>query len=139
MSHLLEVKNLTTAFTGDYGTTVSVDHVSFHVDEGEVVSIVGESGCGKTTLLNAAAGFERIDSGSIFIDGKEVETPSPDYVTVFQHYGLLPWKSVEKNVMMGLLAKKYKKQEAKERADSYLKLVGLERFKRDKGGICIHP
>ena len=46
MAHLLEVKELTTAFTGDYGRNVSVDHVSFHVDEGEVVCIVGESGCG---------------------------------------------------------------------------------------------
>ena len=56
MSHLLEVKNLTTAFTGDYGTTVSVDHVSFHVDEGEVVSIVGESGCGKERDLSVHYG-----------------------------------------------------------------------------------
>ena len=48
MSHLLEVKNLTTAFTGDYGRNISVDHVSFHVDPGEVVCIVGESGCGKS-------------------------------------------------------------------------------------------
>ena len=85
------------------------------MERGQKCVLVGANGIGKTTLLNAAAGFERIDSGRIFIDGKEVETPSPDYVTVFQHYGLLPWKSVEKNVMMGLLAKKYKKQEAKER------------------------
>ena len=48
MAHLLEVKGLTTAFTGDYGRNVSVDHVSFHIDEGEVVCLVGESGCGKS-------------------------------------------------------------------------------------------
>ena len=48
MSHLLEVEGLTTVFTGEYGETTSVDHVSFHVDEGEVVCIVGESGCGKS-------------------------------------------------------------------------------------------
>ena len=48
MAHLLEVKDLTTAFSGDSGDNISVDHVSFHVDEGEVVCVVGESGCGKS-------------------------------------------------------------------------------------------
>ena len=48
MSHLLEVKELTTAFAGDFGNNISVDHVSFYVDKGEIVCIVGESGCGKS-------------------------------------------------------------------------------------------
>lgn len=129
---LIEVNAVSKKYIQEESEFRALEHVSLSVEKGEFICLLGPSGCGKTTLLNAAAGFERIDSGSIFIDGKEVETPSPDYVTVFQHYGLLPWKSVEKNVMMGLLAKKYKKQEAKERADSYLKLVGLERFKKFK-------
>uniref|UniRef100_UPI003FEFB838 ATP-binding cassette domain-containing protein n=1 Tax=Eisenbergiella tayi TaxID=1432052 RepID=UPI003FEFB838 len=57
MSHLLEVNGLTTAFTGDYGKTVSVDHVDFYVDEGEVVCIVGESGCGKSVTSLSIMGL----------------------------------------------------------------------------------
>ena len=72
MSHLLEVKNLTTAFTGDYGTTVSVDHVSFHVDEGEVVTLIGANGAGKSTTLNTVAGLLRPREGSIHFGGKDL-------------------------------------------------------------------
>ena len=57
MSHLLEVQGLTTAFSADYGETVSVDHISFHVDEGETVCIVGESGCGKVRHLTVNNGI----------------------------------------------------------------------------------
>ena len=80
MSHLLEVKNLTTAFTGDYGTTVSVDNVSFHVDEGEVVSIVGESGCGKSVTSLSIMGLlgrgGSVIDGSVLFDGQELLTMS---------------------------------------------------------------
>ncbi|MDO4323156.1 MAG: ABC transporter ATP-binding protein [Lachnospiraceae bacterium] len=76
MSHLLEVKGLTTAFTGDYGKTVSVDHVSFHVDEGEVVCIVGESGCGKSVTSLSIMGLlgrgGAVIDGSVLFDGKEL-------------------------------------------------------------------
>lgn len=73
MSHLLEVKGLTTAFTGDYGKNISVDHVSFHVDEGEVVCIVGESGCGKSVTSLSIMGLLRRDGkvaeGEVIFDG----------------------------------------------------------------------
>ncbi len=75
MAHLLEVKGLVTAFDGDYGRTVSVDHVNFHVDEGEVVCIVGESGCGKSvTSLSIMGLMGRGGSaeGSVLFDGKEL-------------------------------------------------------------------
>lgn len=57
MAHLLEVKGLTTAFTGDYGKNISVDHIDFYVDEGEVVCIVGESGCGKSVTSLSIMGL----------------------------------------------------------------------------------
>ena len=76
MSHLLEVKNLTTVFTGDYGRTVSVDHVSFHVDPGEVVCIVGESGCGKSVTSLSVMGLlgrgGSVTDGSVLFDGKDL-------------------------------------------------------------------
>lgn len=76
MSHLLEVAGLTTAFTGDYGKTISVDHVHFHVDEGEVVCIVGESGCGKSVTSLSIMGLlgrgGAVVDGSVLFDGKEL-------------------------------------------------------------------
>ena len=68
MSHLLEVEGLTTVFTGDYGETTSVDHVSFHVDEGEVVCIVGESGCGKSVTNLSVMGL--LSRGGKVTEGK---------------------------------------------------------------------
>lgn len=76
MSHLLEVKGLTTAFTGDYGENISVDHIHFHVDEGEVVCIVGESGCGKSVTSLSIMGLLRrggaVTDGSVLFDGKNL-------------------------------------------------------------------
>ena len=110
----------------------ALDHVSLEIEKGEFICLLGPSGCGKTTLLNAIAGFEKTDSGSITIDGSAVTKPSPKYVTIFQHYGLLPWQSVERNVMLGLLAQGKPKEEARVIADRYLDLVGLAKFRDAK-------
>ena len=76
MAHLLEVKGLTTAFTGDYGKNISVDHIDFYVDEGEVVCIVGESGCGKSVTSLSIMGLLRRDGkvseGEVLFDGKNL-------------------------------------------------------------------
>ena len=76
MPHLLEVNNLTTVFTGDYGISISVDHISFHVDQGEVVCIVGESGCGKSVTSLSIMGLlgkgGAVIDGSVLFDGKNL-------------------------------------------------------------------
>lgn len=76
MSHLLEIKNLTTVFSGDYGKNTSVDHISFHVDQGEVVCIVGESGCGKSVTSLSIMGLlgkgGAVTDGSVLFDGKNL-------------------------------------------------------------------
>lgn len=76
MSHLLEVKGLTTAFTGDYGKNISVDHIDFHVDEGEVVCIVGESGCGKSVTSLSIMGLlkrdGKVSEGEVLFEGKNL-------------------------------------------------------------------
>lgn len=76
MSHLLEVKELTTAFEGDFGNNVSVDHVSFHVDKGEIVCIVGESGCGKSVTSLSIMGLlsrkGKVTQGSVWYDGRNL-------------------------------------------------------------------
>lgn len=126
---LIEVEEVSKRYMQGEAPFRALERVSLSIEKGEFICLLGPSGCGKTTLLNALAGFEQVDSGRITIDGKPVESPSPHYVTIFQHYGLLPWKSVEKNVMLGLLAKKWSRQSAAKAAASYLKLVGLEQWK----------
>ncbi len=103
-----------------------IDHVNFGVEKGEFICLLGPSGCGKSTLLNAMAGFLKPSDGKILIDGKEVLKPSLSYVTIFQNYGLLPWKTVFKNVELGLETKKIPKKERKEIALKYIEMVGLK-------------
>ena len=106
----------------------ALDHISLQIEKGEFISLLGPSGCGKTTLMNSIAGFETLTEGSITIDGQKVKAPSEKYVTIFQNYGLLPWRTVEKNVELGLETLKVPKQERKQIAMKYLQLVGLENF-----------
>ena len=106
----------------------ALDHISLQIEKGEFICLLGPSGCGKTTLMNSIAGFETLTEGSITIDGQKVKAPSEKYVTIFQNYGLLPWRTVEKNVELGLETLKVPKQERKQIAMKYLKLVGLESF-----------
>lgn len=106
----------------------ALDHISLQIEKGEFICLLGPSGCGKTTLMNSIAGFETLTEGSITIDGQKVKAPSEKYVTIFQNYGLLPWRTVEKNVELGLETLKVPKQERKRIAMKYLQLVGLENF-----------
>ena len=80
-------------------------------------------------MLNALAGFETVDEGSVKINGQEVKEPSPRNVTIFQNYGQLPWRTVLKNVELGLEAKKVPKVQKREIAEKTLDLVGLSNFK----------
>lgn len=106
----------------------ALEEVDLGIEEGEFICLLGPSGCGKSTLLNAIAGFAPVNHGSIRINGEEVTSPSVDHVMIFQNYGLLPWRTVQKNVELGLEAKKISKEERKEIAKKYLALVGLEDF-----------
>ena len=106
----------------------ALDHISLQIEKGEFICLLGPSGCGKTTLMKSIAGFETLTEGSITIDGQKVKAPSEKYVTIFQNYGLLPWRTVEKNVELGLETLKVPKQERKQIAMKYLQLVGLENF-----------
>ena len=106
----------------------ALDHISLQIEKGEFICLLGPSGCGKTTLMNSIAGFETLTEGSITIDGQKVKAPSEKYVTIFQNYGLLPWRTVEKNVELGLETLKVPKQERQQIAMKYLQLVGLENF-----------
>jgi NitT/TauT family transport system ATP-binding protein len=99
--------------------------VSFDVRQGELVSIIGESGCGKTTLLRIIQGLVHLDSGSILVDGVAVSKPGRDRGFVFQHASLLPWRSAKHNVEFGLELQGVPPTERARRAESLLNLVGL--------------
>ncbi len=106
-----------------------LDGVNLEVREGEFLAIVGPSGCGKSTLLNCMAGFEKVTSGSIDIDGEGIVGPSRKRVFVFQETGIFPWYSVWDNIGFGL-GKKMAFDEKHEIVMKYINLVGLQGFEK---------
>lgn len=110
--------------------TVALDDFTLDVEEKEFVCIVGPSGCGKTTFLMMVAGLERLTSGELLLEGKQVAGPDPGHSIVFQEYLLFPWRTVGQNVEFGPEVRGLPKTRRKELAEKYVKLVGLEGFER---------
>ena len=105
--------------------------VNLDIDQGEFISIVGTSGCGKTTFLNAVDGLLPLKRGRIRLDGKEIKRPGPDRAVVFQQPSLLPWRSVYDNIMYGLeLQGKRRDPRAQQTVADLIKLVGLSGFEK---------
>lgn len=113
---------------------IILEDISMDVGAGDFVCILGQSGCGKSTLLRLLAGLERSDKGEILVNGKRIEGAGLDRAVVFQDYGLFPWKTAGKNIMLAI-KKRYPrmgKQEAKDLAMEGLEKVGLSREVFDK-------
>lgn len=121
----IEVKDVSITFEEKNEKQTILDDVSLEIEKGEFICLLGPSGCGKSTLLNVMAGFLKPTSGEVIIDGKKVEKPSIENVTIFQNYGLLPWRTVRKNVELGLETKKVSKEERERIARKYIEMVGL--------------
>ncbi|GAX90377.1 ABC transporter ATP-binding protein [Effusibacillus lacus] len=102
--------------------------VSGEIHEGEFVSIIGPSGCGKSTLLHTLDGLIKPTSGSIHVNGRQVEGPGGDRAMVFQDFALMPWHTVYQNVAFGLRLAGKPDREIRERVMHYIQLVGLEGF-----------
>jgi len=129
MSYVLEIKNITKRF-GDF---TAVDSVSFNVEDGGFFSILGGSGCGKTTLLRMIAGFEQETEGELLIRGESMRGIPPErrpVNIVFQNLALFPMMNVEKNVAFGLQRQKLPKQEVQSRVTEMLERVGLVGFEK---------
>jgi len=126
---MISVENVEKSFVTPSGGRLTVlKDVNLEVRRGEFFSIVGPSGCGKTTLLRIMAGIINHDYGKVFIDGNEIKGPSKDVGFVFQTFNLLPWRTVLKNVEFALELRGVPSGERRQRAQKYLKLVGLEGF-----------
>lgn len=126
----IEIKNACKKYSQNGTETTVLDNVSLDIEKGEFICLLGPSGCGKSTLLNTLAGFEKINSGSVKINDSEVKEPSEKNITIFQNYGLLPWRNVLKNVELGLESKKIPKEERHRIASEYVRLVGLKGFEK---------
>jgi ABC-type nitrate/sulfonate/bicarbonate transport system ATPase subunit len=125
----VEVSNLWYSFNLKEGPLLVLKNINLKVSEGEFVSIVGTSGCGKTTLLNILAGFFKPDRGEVYVDGGRVTGPSEKRGMVFQSQELFRWLTVKGNVEFGLKIKGLSKDEREKISDYFIKLVGLNKFK----------
>ena len=112
------------------GTVVAFRQLSLAVKRDEIMCIVGPSGCGKTTFLRCIAGLTEINTGQLLVHGKPVAGPPDGVAMVFQHFGLLPWKTVFENAAFGLAMAGNPAAEIKERVAHYLDLVGLAGFEK---------
>lgn len=128
----LELKNIKKSFTGEESV---LQGISLSIAGGEFITLLGSSGCGKTTTLRIIAGLESPDEGQVFLDGKDVTNLEPndrDVNTVFQNYALFPHMTVEENVGYGLKLKKVAKGEIKKKVSHMLELVQLSGYEKRK-------
>ena len=102
--------------------------VSFSLSAGELVCLLGASGCGKSTILNLVAGFDQADRGEVLLDGRPIHAPGPERGMVFQQPTLFPWLSVRDNVTFGPRMSGQTAQQYLPDAERYLRLVGLQDF-----------
>jgi len=112
------------------GAVVAFRQLSVTVAPQEILCVVGPSGCGKTTFLRSIAGLTTLSSGEILVAGTPVTGPPDGVAMVFQHFGLLPWKTVYDNAAFGLAMARAPSAHIRERVAHYLDLVGLIGFEQ---------
>ena len=127
-NRFVELYRLTKAYPNPYGEDVAVvEGFNLIMKRGEVVSVIGHSGCGKSTVLTMVAGLNPITSGSVVVAGREIDGPGPDRAVVFQSPCLLPWMTAKQNVRVGVdrVYPHGTKAERNQICEHYLSLVGL--------------
>jgi len=127
MSAFLDITQLTKIYPSPKGPIAVVKNFDLRIRKGEFVTIIGHSGCGKSTVLMMAAGLTDVTSGGIILAGKELDGPGPDRGVVFQSPSLLPWLTAIENVMLGIEQVFYTAtaEERRQIAEYYLTVVGL--------------
>lgn len=125
----LELTNVQMAFDTKDGPFVALENIDLKIRKGEFVSLIGHSGCGKSTVLNIVAGLLQATRGGCVLDGHEVNTPGPERAVVFQNHSLMPWLTVYENVQLAVqqvFKKTMSKAERKEWILHNLKLVNMD-------------
>lgn len=124
MHDFLIIEQLSKAYTP--AKPVFAD-VSFRIERGEFVCVIGHSGCGKTTILNVLAGLDQASSGHVFMDGREIAGPSLDRGVVFQSHALMPWLTVRKNIAFAVASRwpEWKAAQVNAQVEKYVAMVGL--------------
>ncbi len=140
MAGYVELFSLAKVYKTRRGTQVVVEGFNLDIKKGEFVSLIGHSGCGKSTVLSMVAGLNEISEGAVVVDGKEIDGPGPDRGVVFQSPSLLPWLSARDNVLLGVerVYPHATKEERSRIVEYYLTVVGLggsiEKFPRELSG-----
>lgn len=123
----LQIKNLSKKFKEDDFSILQ--NIDLEIKSGEFVCVVGTSGCGKSTLLNIVSGLEQATSGEVLLDGEVITKPGADRTVMFQDHGLFPWLNVIDNVKFGMKMHNVPKDVQQEKAEYFLDLVGLSKYK----------
>jgi len=127
--NILSLKNITKIYQAKNGETKALDNINLDVKKGEFVSIIGPSGCGKSTLLSIIAGLEDRNTGEVYLDGEEIKGISSEIGYMLQKDGLLEWRTIYKNVILGLEIRGIKTKENEEYVNNLLKKYHLYEFK----------
>lgn len=121
----IEARNLTKKF----GDLLVLDNMNFEVAAGELLCIVGPTGCGKTTFLNTITNLYDVTEGSILLNGEKVDLKKHNVSYIFQENSTFPWLTVEENIAFGLDIKKIPDKEKKERVEEFMEIVGLTEYR----------
>lgn len=120
----VEVNHLTKSF----GSLKVLDDISFQVNDGDFLCIVGPTGCGKTTFLNSLVKLYDIDDGEILINGEEVDLNKHSIAYIMQEYSTMSWLTVKENVQFGMKVRKFSREKLNRKTEEVLGMVGLEKF-----------
>jgi len=127
-SRFVELTGVNKAFASRSGVFLALQNVNLTIHKGEFVSIIGHSGCGKSTVLNLIAGLLEASSGGLICNGREINGPGPERAVVFQNHSLLPWLTCTGNILLAVeqvFGGKENKAQLQARAKAALELVGL--------------
>ena len=115
--------------TKKFGSLLVLDNISFQVDDGEFLCIVGPTGCGKTTFLNSLTKLYDVTDGEMLIDNEPINLQKHNVAYIFQEYSTMPWLDIEENIAYGLKIKGIPQEEMRSRVDEVIRTVGLEEFR----------
>ncbi|HEY6530650.1 MAG TPA: ABC transporter ATP-binding protein [Cellvibrionaceae bacterium] len=137
MKPILELSQVSIEFKTPKGVFKALDKIDLKIGQGEFVSLIGHSGCGKSTVLNIVAGLLHATSGGVMLEGKEVNEPGPERAVVFQNHSLLPWLTAYENVELAvkqIFKGKKTRAQMKEWIEHNLKLVHMDHAMHKRPG-----